>query len=311
MSKPRIFVSCGQFTNAEKKLGEDIVALVKAETGHDAFFAQQVRDLNGLHENILQAIRKCVGFIAVMHPRGEINRPHESVLTRASVWIEQEIAIAAYIKYADKKTLPVIAFIHQSINMEGIRTLLHLNPISFTQDDEVLAKLPALLESWKTIPAGAIRVELQSTRTREQDGHQQFRIDVYLVNETSRRIEVYDARFRFPARLLKHWSNIYVHEVQSGVRGQDPLVREFRYNQDNIGPIVPRSGPNRVTQMDYCLTCGQDDAQAKAGLIETVYDDVVEATVWVDEQEYLIKKTLGELHREPFREVPSLIAPRH
>jgi hypothetical protein len=114
MSKPSVFVSCGQFTDAEKKLGEEIARMVKEVTGHDAFFAQQVHDLNGLRDNILQAIRKCGGFIAVMHPRGKVNRPNEPAVTRASVWIEQEIAIAAYIRYAEK-TLPVIAFIHDSV----------------------------------------------------------------------------------------------------------------------------------------------------------------------------------------------------
>jgi hypothetical protein len=61
--------------------------------------------------------------------------------------------------------------------------------------------------------------------------------------------------------------------------------------------------------MDYCLTCGQGDANASTGFVEPVDDDIVEATVWVDEQEYSTKKTLGELHREPLRELYSKIYP--
>jgi hypothetical protein len=51
--------------------------------------------------------------------------------------------------------------------------------------------------------------------------------------------------------------------------------------------------------MDYCLTCGQEDATAKTGFVEAVEEDIVEATVWVDRQEYSIKKTLGDLHKNP------------
>ena len=107
MSKPSVFVSCGQFTAAEKKLGEDIVTTVKKTTGHEAFFAEQVHNFDGLRDNILQAIQKCIGFIAVMHPRGQVTRP-DGTLTRASVWVEQEIAIAAYIKFVEKRDIPVI-----------------------------------------------------------------------------------------------------------------------------------------------------------------------------------------------------------
>ncbi len=67
----KIFVSCGQFTKAEKFVGKEIVRIVKAVTGIDAFFAEEVQDLNGLDSNILGALRECVGFITVIHPRGE------------------------------------------------------------------------------------------------------------------------------------------------------------------------------------------------------------------------------------------------
>src|ERR1700751_752808 len=91
-----IFISCGQYTPAEKQLGKQISELVPALTDCVPFFAEEVQDLNGLDANILRALRDCVGFITVLHPRGEIKRPNGSIV-RASVWIEQEIAIATYI----------------------------------------------------------------------------------------------------------------------------------------------------------------------------------------------------------------------
>jgi hypothetical protein len=95
VGKPFIFISCGQFTEPEKTLGKEIVRMVEGVTSLTAFFAEQVHDLNGLNDNILNGLRNCAGFIAVIHPRGKIVRPDGSSHVRASVWIEQEIAIAA------------------------------------------------------------------------------------------------------------------------------------------------------------------------------------------------------------------------
>jgi len=308
MSKPVVFISCGQYTNAEIALGEEIARIVKATKGVDAFFAQQQSDLNGLHDNILRAIKNCVGFIAVMHPRGTVDRPNQPPVTRASVWIEQEIGIAAYIQFTEKNALPVVAFIHESINLEGIRTLLQLNPTRFTHDEEVLAALPQLLKTWK-LEAGDLRVELESSHTRGWEGHQQFRLEVFLVNNTSRRIVEYDTWFKIPTRLLGHSSPYYPYEVTS----PDPSWRAFRFNQLNTGGMIsPQSGRSPLTNIEYCLTCGQNDASDSTGSVDSVYDDIIEAKVWIEGQEYSIKKTLGELHDRfgYMREVYSAIAPR-
>ncbi|HEV7673098.1 MAG TPA: hypothetical protein VGQ12_01070 [Candidatus Angelobacter sp.] len=151
MSKPFIFVSCGQYTDAEKSLGKSLVQVIKSITGLDAFFAEQVQDLNGLDANILRALRDCAAFITVVHPRGRIVRPNGTSQIRASVWIEQEIAIATYVQRVEQRPLPVIAFIHESVGREGIRDLLHLNPITFAQEADVLAALPELLQPWKSL----------------------------------------------------------------------------------------------------------------------------------------------------------------
>ena len=85
MNKPCIFVSCGQFTEAERFLGKSISKMVKTITGVDAFFAEEVQDLNGLDSNILGALRDAVAFIAVMHPRGTITRPDGTPTVTAEV----------------------------------------------------------------------------------------------------------------------------------------------------------------------------------------------------------------------------------
>ena len=68
MIRKTIFISCGQFTDAEKRLGKQIAELVKSSTNLEPFFAEQVQDLNGLDANILRALHECVAFIVVLHP---------------------------------------------------------------------------------------------------------------------------------------------------------------------------------------------------------------------------------------------------
>jgi hypothetical protein len=58
MSKPLIFISCGQYATAEKALGKSIYTMVDG-LGMQPFFAEQVHDLKGLNENILDHLREC------------------------------------------------------------------------------------------------------------------------------------------------------------------------------------------------------------------------------------------------------------
>ena len=48
-----IFISCGQYTAAEKRLGKQISEMVRTLTDCVPFFAEEVQDLNGLDANIL------------------------------------------------------------------------------------------------------------------------------------------------------------------------------------------------------------------------------------------------------------------
>jgi hypothetical protein len=120
MIRQTVFISCGQFSDAERRLGRQIAEKIRVLTDLEPFFADEVQDLNGLDANILNALRNCVAFITVLHPRGEIRRPDGSVLVRGSIWIEQEIAIATYIQRVENRQLPIVAFKHKLVGLEGI-----------------------------------------------------------------------------------------------------------------------------------------------------------------------------------------------
>ena len=174
-----IFISCGQHTDAEKRLGAKISELVRSLTDCVPFFAEDVQDLNGLDANILKALHHCVGFITVLHPRGEISRPDGSFM-RASVWIEQEIAIATYIQQIEKRDLPIIAFKHKSVGREGLRDFVVSNPFEFSDESEVLNELPRRLVAWKSLkpsiaaptpPTPLLALTFASNRSRTERFH--------------------------------------------------------------------------------------------------------------------------------------------
>jgi hypothetical protein len=285
-----IFISCGQFKESEKRLGKQIAEMVRTLTDLKPFFAEEVQDLNGLDANILSALRNCVAFITVLHPRGEIRRPDGSVLVRASVWIEQEIAVATYIQRAENRPLPIIAFKHKSVGREGIRDLLHLNPIEFTDESEVLAELPKRLMSWKSLKTSGIELQLASRPNRQQDGHVIRMLEAILVNETNNRIENYELEMRLPASILKHWNHTYPSEVRCNMPG----LRCFRFDQTGFGIVRPHDRL-RLATFEYCTACGANDGEGGIVGAALVAEAKLGARVWVDGAEYAVEKTIKQL----------------
>lgn len=145
---PIIFVSCGQWTEAERTLGRDVCNLIRKHAHCEPYFAQNQSDLEGLTTNILGALDRAVGFLAIMHRRRSLHDLEGQEVVRGSVWIEQEIAIAAYLRQVLKRPLGIRLFLQPGIALEGIRQQLVINPTLFTNGDEVLAALPEILRQW-------------------------------------------------------------------------------------------------------------------------------------------------------------------
>lgn len=295
VQKDFVFISCGQFTDSEKLLGRQIADMVRKVSGLDAFFAEDVQDLNGLDDNILKALRDCVGFIAVMHPRGKITRPDGSSLTRASIWIEQEIAIATYIQRVENRQLPIIAFKHKSVGREGIRDLLHLNPIEFTDEAEVLSELRIRLGAWKSLKPSGIELQLASEGNKVQEGHTIRTLTVTLINNSSQRIAKYDGQVCLPASILKHWSTTYSLEVKSS----DSSRRCFRFSETHYGPISPGE-TKRMMTIDYCTACA---AAQHGGIGALVAEAVVDGKIWIEGREYVDDNTIKGLSIDAERRV--------
>jgi hypothetical protein len=111
----------------------------------EGYFAQNQTTPKTLSENVLRRLYESVGLIVIMHHRGKIAGRD---VIRASVWIEQEIAMATLMEQVLGRPLHVALFIQHGIAIEGIRQQIQLNPIEFTDNDEVIARLREILPNW-------------------------------------------------------------------------------------------------------------------------------------------------------------------
>jgi hypothetical protein len=290
-TKPIVFISCGQFTDAEKELGKQIAEVVDS-FGLQPFFAENVQDLDGLDANILRALRDCDAFVTVLHPRGKITRPDGSTVIRASVWIEQEIAIAAYIKRVENRDIPVIAFAHESVCREGIRELLHINPIAFRTEAEVLVKLPARLQNLAFSGTSAVALRFENVSMPNQADHTIRQLRVTLFNGTRSRITLYNGKLWVPKPLLNHWDGRHAAEDP---KSSTPTHR-FHFSEVERGAINPQDSMPPLT-IEYCTQCAID----AGNLPESVAEMEFEAKAWTNNRVYSLKKSLIEMARDAGR----------
>ena len=81
-----------------------------------------------------------------MHHRGKIEGRD---IIRASVWIEQEVAMATLMEQVLRRPLHVALFVQRGIAIEGIRQQIQLNPVEFTSSNGVITHLQEILPTWK------------------------------------------------------------------------------------------------------------------------------------------------------------------
>jgi hypothetical protein len=102
-----------------------------------------------------------------MHHRGTTRIG--GTFTRASVWIEQEIAIAAFMGQILNRPLPTVSYYEQGIQLEGVRQFILLNPKQFITSDDVLKNLETVLP---TLGNATVRQSDTSSERRSQTENQ-------------------------------------------------------------------------------------------------------------------------------------------
>ena len=205
---------------------------------------------------------------------------------------QQEIAIATYIQRIDKRPLPVIAFVHKSVGREGLRDLVHLNPIEFTDEADVLRALPTLLQKWQGLrPTERSTLSSNWAKLYRETVTGHIELFVNLVNATNDRIVKWNGRISLPAGILKHSTTTHLVEETSN----DSRYRVFRCDEEGYGPIWPQSTQS-IIELDYCPKCAVEhfgDIPEVAGAI--VAESTIEVKVWINGRGYSAVKTIKEL----------------
>ena len=202
-----VFISCGQFRPEEIELGRKLAAAVTELTPFEGYFAQNQTSLDGLSQHIFGAINRCCGFVAVMHQRGTVATLHGQRV-RGSVWVEQELAIAAFLRQAQDREIAVAVYIQKGIEREGVRDKLLLSPVEFETEAEVIADFRARIEHGQFGPIKQVQprdVDLQlgfRTVSRASGAVHQYRLNVAIRNTGLEPLTDYWIDLQFPKAVL-------------------------------------------------------------------------------------------------------------
>ena len=165
-----VFISCGQRTASEVELGNQLCEIV-ISCGYEPFFAQRRTDLRTLSEVIFDTLTRSSAHIAVLHRRERLG---ETASYRGSLFIEQELAVAAYIRRT--RELPVLFYVQNGVELGGVRSNLLLNSSfqdrrEFEDDADVIydvrRALPSIAVAEVVLPGPNVRLEVRPTWRRE------------------------------------------------------------------------------------------------------------------------------------------------
>ena len=218
--KALVFVSCGQVTETEKKLGRDLIALVEGVRGLQAYFAETVCSLEGLSANIFKNLERASAFVTVMHHRGVVKgRSGAEDRIRASVWIEQEIAIASFLQQTRSPDLRVAAYAQKGVAREGVRDAIILNALEFESNEEILRDLESKLARWdlkpRTSDAPSVAVQLRRKNRQTDAARHVYQLEMTLTNTSSVTIPEIEYELEFPRAFVPPNRQFHPHEERS------------------------------------------------------------------------------------------------
>ena len=132
------------------------------------FFAEAAHDAADLNTSLFRELQNCDGFVAVMHKRGEVSYSDRPPHHRASVWIQQEIAILHYRSFLLGRPIPMRIYLESGIEPEGLTQFSMINPIKFEDTQAILEDLTKWLggSTFDEPPVLARREDLFRRRIR-------------------------------------------------------------------------------------------------------------------------------------------------
>lgn len=260
--KALVFISCGQITDAEKKLGQDVADLVNAQSGLKAYLAENQSSAAGLTNEVFRALDRAAGFIAIMHQRGDVTTRHGKHV-RASVWIEQEIAIVAFMRDVRGDEIETLSYTLSGIKREGIRDKIILNPRDVGSDADVLADLKTKLAApeWQQLQpkrpkVPRMAVDIGFTKLPASDGnHHNYETKIVITNVSDVLIEDYLAVLSFPRRFILS-NALIMTEQKNEATETHRIFHEINHSGVPLRPTKTR----QILRINYDMT---DDLYSK------------------------------------------------
>jgi hypothetical protein len=267
--KPLVFVSCGQHSDSEKQLGKNICSLLE-EVRPDVtpYFAEYQSTAEGLSNQILKALHRAACVICVMHPRGVIEAPDGRTVTRGSVWVEQEVAITAFMNHVLDRSIPLLFYKRAGVSIEGIRSVLLLNPrVEFTDESEVLQDLRSILPTVTFIPFASYDVVPLLTYRRiaqRSDGNRHtYELTADVKNVGTERVTDFEIRVFFPRAFLN--LTAVSGDRKMSTASHICLTANAKRAPDGL---YPGDGMRNPLTIDYYMDHDlHDDPRAMAGVI--------------------------------------------
>ncbi len=183
MSKKRIFISCGQRTDEEKRFGQELQELIGGKNNMEGFFAEEAHDPADLNTALFRELQRCDGFVAVLQRRGEVHYDPFPLKHRASVWIQQEIGILFYRSFLLGRPVPMRIYIQEGVLHEGLSAFSIINPIPFSTKTTVIDDLSSWLEGpmFEEQPVLARREDLFLRQTQSYEDHHWLMLELIAV----------------------------------------------------------------------------------------------------------------------------------
>jgi len=176
MRKAKVFISCGQRDDREKQIGAAVERYFKDERHFDTFLAAETHSPEALTECIFRQLEESEYFIFI-DPKREGIGPKRH---RGSLFVNQEIALASYLK------IPSLGFSEAGVSREGIAGYQILNPIPFSNKEDILAHLAEKTSKWDPTSVNELWLSTGSV-------HRNYRIE------------------NLPDKPLSDWWHINVH----------------------------------------------------------------------------------------------------
>lgn len=131
----KVFISCGQSSERERKTADRIKKLLKEKFDLESYLAVGVQSLNDIMR-ITDELRSSDYYLFIDFVRN--NAPCISVFSH------QELALAHHLGFSD-----IIVLQEKGAPREGFLRYLQANPITFDNDEELISKIEVLVQERK------------------------------------------------------------------------------------------------------------------------------------------------------------------